>query len=119
MAWIAASDHRWLLLCGIDMGRFHNRGGGEVMAVSRYRLIENLMDMVNQHCQIEHTPRIIVDDMALSANEYAIQVLEELGLAKKVPEQGRCWYLLWDKLEEMRPPKPQTRMGQGFSETVG
>lgn len=63
-------------------------------------LIEALMDMVNQHF---HRPRHddpdVLGHMFMSANEGAIEVLLDAGMAKEVP--GGYW-LLWGKLAERK-----------------
>lgn len=76
--------------------------------VERYRngntaLIEALMDMVHQY--FRNSPDGIVNHSFISAEEGAIEVLVQAGMAEEVP--GKGYRLLWDKLEA-RKPKPQT-----------
>ena len=61
-------------------------------------LIDALMDMTNQHCH--HNESDTLDDGGLSSNELALEVLEEVGMAKHL--QGRSWILLWDELKKRR-----------------
>ena len=56
---------------------------------------EALMDMVNQHCQVEPG---LVADFALSANEDTFYLLERDGLLEKTEQTGR-YRLLWENLE--------------------
>ena len=56
--------------------------------------LDALMDMVNQHCQVE--PGIVMDS-ALSANEETFYLLERDGLLEKTGETGR-YRLLWENL---------------------
>ena len=56
---------------------------------------EALMDMVNQHCQIEPG---LVADYALGANEDTFYLLESDGLLERVEKTGR-YRLLWENLE--------------------
>jgi hypothetical protein len=67
-------------------------------------LIDALMDMVNQHCQIiekQYTKQTYVMDYALSSNEIAFEVLENLGLLKRGKPRG-CYKLQWNKLNSLR-----------------
>jgi len=52
-------------------------------------LIDALMDMVNQHCSCAGG----VETMGLSANENALEVLEQAGFAQ--PIKGRVYRLNW------------------------
>jgi hypothetical protein len=67
----------------------------ENMTVSQEKLreiVEALIDMVNQHCQVGYGKKndtYLINDMALSANENAIYVLETLGLITK-GGKGNC-----------------------------
>ncbi len=65
-----------------------------------WKLADALMDMVNQHC-FQDAQR--VDHCGLSSNELALEVLEEMGLAKALG--GRLYTLDWDALKalEARP----------------
>jgi hypothetical protein len=61
-------------------------------------LISALMDMVCQHGDPDKRGR--VHDMALSANEGALNLLEEAGFAKYMGKNG--WKLDWTKLQKRR-----------------
>lgn len=64
------------------------------------RVVEALMDMVNQHCQIKVRGKYYVHHMCLSANENAFDVLEDLGLLRKGKPKG-CYTLQWKKVESV------------------
>ena len=54
-----------------------------------------LMDMVNQHCQIDDE---LVADSGLSANECAFSLLASNGLLEETNGPGR-YRLLWENLQ--------------------
>lgn len=69
--------------------------------VAYSELLETVVDLVNQHCQVQHDPEYVLDDMAISANENAIEVLERLGIVEQVEGKLRCYRLKWEVLETM------------------
>jgi hypothetical protein len=72
-------------------------------AVSKVELADALMDMVNQHFHTHNDG--LLDDVALSSNELAIEVLLKAGLAKEITSirpsgtKRRRYLLLWRNLE--------------------
>jgi len=62
------------------------------------RLQEALLDVINQACQVDITEEqyCVVSDLALSAYEDAIDLLEELGLVKCIP--GKLLQIKWDTI---------------------
>ena len=57
-----------------------------------------LMDMVSQHCYYPGKVSGIVMDYALSANEYAISLLEDDGLLEQIGDTA-VYRLLWENLQ--------------------
>ena len=64
------------------------------------RLREALLDVINQACQVEITAKqeCIISDLALSAYEDAIDLLEELGLVERLPGKLLRWKIKWEAL---------------------
>ncbi|GEM_PF-790112 len=61
-------------------------------------LIESLLDVVNQSCQVEYTvDQCIVHDCGTSAYEDACELLNDLGYAKPVDQSRHRWELTWPK----------------------
>ena len=79
--------------------------GDEVCALGRQladakeeieRLTVALLDVVNQACQQEHRyGNCVVSDLAISAYEDAIGLLEDIGRAKRLPGKLLLWELIW------------------------
>ena len=67
-------------------------------------LLEALMDMVDQFFYSDYSG-VFLSHSYMSAEEGAISVLIQAGMAEEV--SGKGYRLLWDKLEE-RKPKQQT-----------
>jgi len=63
-------------------------------------LADALMDMVNQHFHTDNKGRLWHN--ALSSNELAIEILLEVGLAKKVLKHKECYRLNWKKIAELK-----------------
>jgi len=55
-----------------------------------------LMGMVCQHCQADEDG--VYETFALSANEDSLQLLEDNGLAERLPGHLLRYRLLWDNL---------------------
>lgn len=64
-------------------------------------LLEALMDMCNQHCHQVNTD--VLWHHFPSANEDALELLEEAGMA--TPTQGDGWILNWDALDARKPKR--------------
>lgn len=63
-------------------------------------LLETVVDLVNQHCQVKHNGDYVLMDMALNANECAMEVLERLGIVEGMDVKGR-YLLKWEVMEAM------------------
>jgi len=54
-------------------------------------LLESLMSMVIEHCAVRGEEPGVVCDMALSANERAMELLERCGVLTKADKRHK-WY---------------------------
>lgn len=64
-------------------------------------LLETVADLVNQHCQVKlDNGEYAWMDMALNANENAMDVLERLGVVRKSDVRGR-YAMNWGVVEAM------------------
>jgi len=68
----------------------------ERLRAKQTEYVDALMGMVCQHCQIDKPDLYMT--MGLSANEDAIGLLEDDGLAERLPGKLWRWRLCWDKL---------------------
>lgn len=72
------------------------------LRASNTRLLEALMDMVNQ--SFYHEIGGMLSHSHMVAEEGAIAVLIEAGMAEEVEAGKNVYCLLWDKLEERKNP---------------
>jgi hypothetical protein len=85
-------------------------------------LLDALADMVNQHFfHANGGPEVgeFLTDNGLSANENAIAVLLDAGMARQIRDD-RCWYVIdWDALKErMETPSSEGSSTELTNHTV-
>lgn len=69
-----------------------------------------LLDVINQTCQVRFVDgRCIVDPLHSSAYIGALELLERLGIVKKVHGWKRRWELMWDTLPDRGSNRPKVQ----------
>jgi len=91
------------IISGLYVSLDEMKGERDSYKAGNTALLEALMCMCNQHCA--HRASGALDHGYLSANEDALEILEQAGMA--TPVKGDGWTLNWAALEA-RKPKPQT-----------